>query len=60
MEYTLYTQKIQSYSKYLKESGRTIVDIDGFFWRVEIYPKNKIDLSLGENPRRHLEGVEIL
>ena len=38
----------------------TIVDIDGFFWRAEIYPKNKIDLSRPENPRRHLEGVEIL
>ena len=43
-----------------EESGMTIVDIDGFFWRAEIYPKNKIDLSRPENPRRHLEGVEIL
>ena len=32
-----------SYSKYffLSESGMTIVDIDGFFWRAEIYPQKQ-------------------
>ena len=29
------------YSRYILESGMTIVDIDGFFWRAEIYPQKQ-------------------